>query len=160
MEVFWKNGARIKVDAVVAHKELERIRKKNGGALDAEAIVEAAKVKKCPLHDEFEWDDTIAAHQFRLVRGREIFRYLVVSYDDAPEGASPVRCYSAERQEGPKHTYSRTEDILADPDRRALLLQESLMKLMQWRRQYRSLNELAIIFRSHDELISSLGDKL
>jgi len=154
----WKNGARVKVAADVAHKELEKIRKKHGEDDLPEAIVMASKIKKAPLHSEFEWDDSIAAHEHRISRARMILRYIEVVYEEDTDGKHPVRFYSAERTKGPKHKYSPTKDIMQDPDRRALLLQEALNKLMQWRMQYRHLNELQIVFRTHDELLATVGE--
>lgn len=52
--------------------ELSRLSSEN--LLDAENVVLAAKDPESPLHDYFEWDDSKAAHTYRLVQARRIIR--------------------------------------------------------------------------------------
>lgn len=42
------------------------------GRITAERLVQAARDKKHPLHDDFEWDDKKAAHEHRVHQAREI----------------------------------------------------------------------------------------
>ena len=158
MEIKWKQGARVSVEADVAHTELERIRKKYGGEFTTADVVKEEKARKAPLHDEFIWDNDKAAHEQRCSRAGDLMRSLVVVFEEDTEGKHPTRRYSAERREGASHAYCATEDILADPERRTALVQEALKKLLQWRVQYRHLNELAIVFRSHDEVLQQIGE--
>ena len=53
------------------------------GPLTASRIVEEATDPAHPLHDRFNWDDTDAAHQWRLQQARR----LIVSVSIRPEGA-------------------------------------------------------------------------
>lgn len=156
MEIKWKSGARVKVDATKAHKELERIRKKEGGALDARAVVKHSRTKTAPLHDEFEWDDAVAAELHREERARYIMRSVVVEVEDINEKQVDAPAYVAERRPKEMRTYEPVEDVMRDPDRRAVMLQEALSQLLRWRVKYRHLNELAIVFRSHDELLATI----
>ena len=73
MEISWKGGMRVKTDAVTAHNELERIREKHG-TLTPENVVKESRRKTAALHDEFEWDDAVAAHEHRKERARVIMR--------------------------------------------------------------------------------------
>jgi len=159
MEIKWKKGARVKVDADIAYREFEKIRAKHG-ELNNKVVVEEVKKTRNPLHHEWEWDVKKAAQQSWENRASELLRWLIVIYKEDTKGTHPVRKYSLEKRSPSPHAYVPTEDILKDPDRRALLLQESLRKLMSWRMEYRHLNELTIIFRSHDELLSEIGEKV
>jgi len=47
---------------------LEAIRTKHNGLLIADHVVDEARKKNSPLHPYFNWDDTKAAHQYRLWR--------------------------------------------------------------------------------------------
>lgn len=82
---------------------LEAIRKKNGGRLTRQQVVDAARAKNHPLHDEFVWDDRKAADLQRLDRAQElIVRYLtVVIVDRSVKITAPfyVRDPSAEANE-------------------------------------------------------------
>jgi hypothetical protein len=62
-------------------RELERIRKKNGGKLTRQAVVKAAmKDKEGPLGRLFEWDVETAAMAHWLERAQEVItRYVTVT---------------------------------------------------------------------------------
>ena len=54
--------------------EIERIRAMHGGVLHAEDVLEEAKNPASPLHPMFEWDNNVAAHQWRLEQARSLIR--------------------------------------------------------------------------------------
>jgi hypothetical protein len=160
MEIKWAAGSRFKTDAEVAHKEVERIRKANGGDVDPEAIVQAAKAKRNPLHNEFEWDDKVAAHEYRLHRGRVLLSSIVVIRDDVVSDR-PQRVYhhvkkkSEHPEEKPKRVYRTAEQCLQDDDTRAELLGRALKELISFRNRYRDLQELAVVLRGIDQIIEN-----
>ena len=57
---------------------LEQIEGINGGRITPEAVVEDARDPESPLHDLFLWDDTEAAHQYRLSQARGVIRSIKV----------------------------------------------------------------------------------
>lgn len=73
-------------------KELERVRKKNGGTLLAENVLEFAKSPKTALHSCFEWDDSKAAHMHRLEQARKVIRVYVQPIE-TPSGEEQHRRY-------------------------------------------------------------------
>jgi hypothetical protein len=157
MTVTWKNGARVATEAEVAYAELERIREERGGELHADDVVEASRSPEAPLHGEFEWDDAKAAILQRRSRAQELIRWVVVTVEEDTNREHPVRQYVRAEPEGKAGPYVPMQQTLADPDRRAALLQEALRKLLQWRTQYRHLNELSIIFRAHEEAMNEIA---
>lgn len=44
------------------------------GCIEAEPLVKAAEAEDHPAHAEFEWDNTKAGHQFRLMQARALIR--------------------------------------------------------------------------------------
>ena len=56
--------------------ELELIRIQHGGVLQAEDVIAYAKDPDTALHQEFEWDDNEAAHQYRLEQARRVADYI------------------------------------------------------------------------------------
>jgi hypothetical protein len=42
------------------------------GTLSPDAVLKDARNPKSPLHDEFEWDDSAAAHQYRVDQARAL----------------------------------------------------------------------------------------
>ena len=54
--------------------ELNRIAKQNNGSLTPDALLKEASDPSSPLHDRFDWDDTEAAHKWRIQQARDIIR--------------------------------------------------------------------------------------
>lgn len=61
----------IKEKELVTEK-LAELAKKNGGRLTPNVVLEEAKDRDSVLHNLFEWDDTLAAHQHRIYQARQI----------------------------------------------------------------------------------------
>jgi hypothetical protein len=78
-----------KVLAEVAAAELGRLR--TDGDLTAPRVVEAAEPETAPLHAAFEWDDSAAAREFRLVQARTLIRAVVVVTEKTAEAPSSER---------------------------------------------------------------------
>ena len=162
MDAKWKPGSQHKVEAVVAYQAIEALKKKeNRDSIDPESLVNAAKAKRHPLHTEFEWDDSVAGHEYRLTQARSIIRHIIIPAETSKTGRN-VRMYEMERlpaqpgERRPKAVYKTTEDILRDPESRAALLARALRELMAFRNRFRGLQELAIVVRSIDEVIETL----
>jgi len=152
MEYKWKSGARAKVKAQVAGEELERIRIRDGEELSPEAVVTEARKKKSPLHDEFEWDDTVAAHEFRLEQARCMIRSVLVTR----EGGKEIRAFlnvrvEAADEDAPAKVYTSIERAMSDPVFRAQVLAKARKELQEWRKRYNDLEEFASIYRAMDE---------
>lgn len=147
----WRDGARQKLSAQVVGDELERIRQGNGGALTPEVTVENARPTNSPLHEGFEWNDSIAAEEYRLVQAREIIRAVeIVPEEDKGAGVAPgIRAFVTL---GPpaSRSYFATYDVMADPAGRQEFLQRALRELRQWRQRYQQFAELAAIFEAMD----------
>lgn len=60
------------------------------GRVTPEKLIEAARDKKHPLHDDFEWDDKKAAHQHRLYLARDIIASVRVMITHSTKTISSV----------------------------------------------------------------------
>lgn len=73
------------------------------GELSPAVVLEEASNVDHPLHDRFVWDDTAAAHRFRLLQAQSIIRSVRVVVDSAPNSAPvEVRAFVAEAEIGEK----------------------------------------------------------
>lgn len=59
-------------------EELEKLFKQNNDELTANSVVESAKEKTSPLHDYFEWNDSIAGEMWRLHQARKLFGHIKI----------------------------------------------------------------------------------
>lgn len=162
MKVRWKSGAQHKTDPAKAYDAIEVIRKRNKGAATAEAIVAAAASKRNPLHPEFTWDDSEAAHQHRLDQARRLLGHLVVVRSEIATDR-PQRVYEVTRLpqvegQGPRarHAYRSLDDIMADANLRAELLGRALRELISIRNRFRDLQELAVVLRAIDQVVAKV----
>ena len=91
------------------------------GALTPRVVVDAARDPENPLHNRFEWDDSIAGEKYRLGQARELIR-LAVEFVEAPDGPVKVRSFhSVNRADG--HRYEPISEIATDPFMSKLVLQ-------------------------------------
>lgn len=80
---------RAKRDAIAAR--LEKLAAMGGGRLTPDAVLQDARSPKSPLHDQFTWDDSEAATQWRLQQARELIRSVRVEVTTETRTVSTVR---------------------------------------------------------------------
>ena len=106
MKYKYKDNAFTKVKAQVVGETLEKIIKKNKGKVIPRTIVDAATPKRSPIHDCFEWDNSIAANKYRETQASYILRSVVIihEYDDEDKEPLEVRAFvSVEAVEGGRY---------------------------------------------------------
>ena len=135
----WKQGARIKADAQQAGILCSKL--ETEGRLTAKALLDESRAEGSPLHDEFEWNDGIAAEKYRENQARHIINCLVTVH----ESASPTRsffnieCKTAE--------YRSVTAIMQNQ-----LLSLALRELDAFKQKFSSLSELAAVFAAIEEI--------
>lgn len=77
----------IAVDDAV--REITRIQQRDGGATPA-ALVEESRPPMAPLHTAFEWDDSVAAEQYRQEQARQVIRAVVLVPEPEKREQTPV----------------------------------------------------------------------
>lgn len=140
----WKQYCCIKADADAAGEMLDALEREN--KLTAKNLVDANREEGTPLHDEFEWDDAVAAESYREEQARHIIRSLTVVVDEQ----DPVRAYFNIVHNEPE--YHHIETILRSPDSTDALLKTALGELLAFERKYSQLTQLAGVFRAIHEV--------
>jgi hypothetical protein len=91
------------------------------GELTAESVVAAASSPASPLHSFFEWDDSVAAREYRKVQARALIRRVTVVIDDRTLRAFPF--IKSERSFAPikaaMENVNWMEEIVAEFERAA-----------------------------------------
>jgi hypothetical protein len=134
-------------------EELELVRANNGGVLQAEDVVEFARNKRTALHEEFEWDDSLAAQQHRIEQARRVIR-LTLTVVESPAGTQAIPMYVSlvsDRQQ-PGGGYRPLVDVMSAEDMREELLRQALGDLKSVRKRYEQLQELRPIFRAIEKV--------
>lgn len=160
MRVAYRRGYQCGVDPEVAYREIERIRAAKGGDCVAADIVKAARPKSSKLHDVFCWDDKQAATEYRLHQARNLLNAIRVVREEPGMKGKTVRAYATrtikEEQQPARRVYSNMEDILGDPDARAELLARVLRQLVNLQREYRAIQEFAVVWRAIDDVATTI----
>ena len=148
--VEWKIGSVFKADPTLALREVQKVNNDYGGEPPDGALVEHARDVNSVLHNDFEWDDTIAAHKQRVETEKKIKRSLVYvcrRESDQPEEAKGVRVFSSvKRTDEDGYTtrfYLNTVDAMKDPVYREQIIANAQRELQQFHNKYHSLLELA-----------------
>lgn len=138
----FKLGARVKgVEAQTVGEELERIRERDG-KIETETVVSEARPKSAPLHPVFEWNDSAAAHEYRLWQARALVRAVEVA--PAQEGEEPTPKYVHVRATGEEGGYYQSVEVaVRNPDEWAMVLQELRGKVASVARSVEVLERLA-----------------
>ena len=126
--------------------ELENLRLASGGTLNPEDVVFAAAKKHNPLHPCFEWDEGVAAHQYRLEQARKLIRVCVTVLPQKPE--QPIRVYVSLRDDRGTEGYRAIVDVLGDAELRDKLLTEAKAEMQRFQVKYGILSELAGVFEA------------
>lgn len=161
--VYWSVSGRYKTDAKVALHELQRIRKAYGledgdsRALQ-EAIIREARSPANPLHHDFEWDDSVAAHAHRKSRAAAMMGHLKVVWKENPDREYRYFQRITVAKQGPAgprrvNVYKTTDEVLNNQDLRSELLSRARAELTRFRRRYYDLVELANVLNSIDEFL-------
>jgi len=147
MSYYWKDGSRMSGDAEAVGRELEAIHEEHG-AISAEAVLEAATPKKSVMHDYFEWDNSIAAQEYRLAQARLLVRSIVVKVERNENESVTTRAFVQINQplkdDTPQvtGTYMPLSVVVQDTDLRHQLVKQALHEIDIFQRKYAALEEV------------------
>ena len=123
---------------------LDEIRIKNNGRLTPEAVVTAAENNRSSLHRYFEWDDSKAAHAYRIDQARELIRAIRVIVDDRDE---PVQAFmSLKDKDGT--AYHSVEDVCGCSQLQLIVLRQAQRDLEAWENRYQEIEDICDLVRA------------
>ena len=96
--------------------ELERIAAKNGGILTPDIIKKEAKSPKSPIHDQFDWDDSVAAEKWRTQQARQLIRSVKIEIKRTNITLLAPAYVEAPDKEPRNQGYRPTEEVKKDVD--------------------------------------------
>jgi len=137
----WKTGARYSVSAEVAASVMNELSAQNN--LSAKALVDASRPEDAPLHNEFEWDDGIAAEKWREQQGRVMIAMVAV-VQEGTEQKEPIRAYFHIEDNQPR--YEPIVTIISSEEKQAKLFKLAIKELQSFRDKYQSIKEFTKLF--------------
>lgn len=145
----------LQVDPNTVGREFEAIEKESG-QLTRASVVDRARPKDAPLHALFQWDDTIAAEEYRKDQAGKLIQNLVI-VQPREEPEKPPIVYRAfvnsnenVQQDG---TYINLHRAVSSPETLSILLSNAKRELRSFREKYDLLSELAPIMSAIDSFM-------
>ncbi len=145
-------------------KALEDIAASHGGYLRPASVVDAARDPSNPLHSEFEWDDSLAADNYRIAQaGALIRRVKFTIVRPATEAAKKITVSSVRQfQSRPSCRtedggYEQVTEIMSAPEKRDELIDQVLKELAAYRKRYAELVALSEVWVAIDEALETLA---
>lgn len=141
-----KQGSQLKGDIQAEGTFLEALREKDG-LIDRYSVTDAARDSSSPIHCEFEWDDEVAAEEWRFEQAAYLIRSICVVREAMPDREPQiVRAFVSVSGETNRHAFTSIVVALSDPDLRRQVLERALRELEAWQHKYEQLEELAELF--------------
>ena len=149
------------VDAEKVYNRLEELKKKNGGTLQPEDVVEDAKRKNSVLHKAFEWDKDKASHQWLLNQARNLISSIEVTIIKKKREIQTAVFFSTPKKEfqGGRE-YKSIEDIANDPDEREIMIKSMKAEIQYLVDKYEKFTFLTDYVVDMQEIMSQLEDAL
>jgi len=138
--------------------EIERlvlvdIAKKNGGVLHVDSVLAEAQNEDSPLHNHFEWNDSVAAEAHRRYQARVLIqRCKITIVDSEPTKVRAFVSLQSDRDSG--GGYRLTTKVMDDEQMRDELLRDIRLTIARWTQQLRLLDSIT------SDLILQLEDKV
>jgi len=134
------------VSANAVGTALEFLRERDGVA-SARAFVNISRPPDAETHPLFEWDDAVAAENYRVVQARETIRELrvVPMGPEEPVANGPVYVHVRQAQT-PVNGYAPAWVVVTRPDWTEQAKQECLTQLLGLQRRYQFLQDMGPIW--------------
>jgi hypothetical protein len=140
-KISWKIP-KYKADAQKAYEEIAKLEN-----ITPQNVVDLARNENSVIHNDFEWNDTVAGEKYRNLQAREMIRMFV--FTPVEKDNEPIRTFQITTQ---KSVYQPVKMILKNEDEYQSLLKRAKLELQSFKKRYHTLTELESIFAEIDAL--------
>lgn len=125
------------------------------GRLEPAIVVQEASDKGHPLHNRFEWDDSVAAHKYRLEQAHELITSIRITFRKAEDAEDrSVRAFHAVR-DGKGFAYEPAEKVIQNPVMREVVLADMEREWRQLHQRYKTFAEFAAMVHRDLEKVAT-----
>lgn len=126
-------------------EELLRIAKRRNGLLKTHDVLQEAAKEESPLHPHFQWDDSVAAQEYRLWQARQLITIHVECIAGSDDEYQVFVSLTPDRKlKG--GGYRTMVSVLNDKQLRSQLLEDARADMLRFRQKYSQLKELEEVF--------------
>lgn len=137
----------------VERSVLVNIAKQHGGVLMVDDVLNEARNENSPLHDHFEWDDSVAADAHRRYQARVLIqRCKITLADSVPTQIRAFVSLQSDREMG--GGYRMTTTVMDDEAMREELLRDIRLTIARWNQKLNLLDSITadLILRLEDSV--------
>lgn len=135
--------------------EILRLRDVNGGGLTERVIVDAASDPASPLHDQFQWDNDIAADGFRVVQARLLINRVKLHISEG-ETVKVMPAFVSIVDEAGRRIRVGSERALADAGLLGQVLADTRTQIRGLRNRLSAFDDAAHVVAQLDDLLANL----
>lgn len=147
----WKSGSRHKVSAQVAGEVCSRL--ESEGRLNACELVDESRPEDAPMHNEFEWDDSIAGEEWRRHQARNIINTIIV----VPEVEERPVQRAFFKVESQSRNYESINVIIQQEDKYKKLLAQAKRDFESYKDKYITLKELKKLIETGNDTFKDVA---
>lgn len=151
-EYRFATGAVHKVSAQSVGEVCEQLEKSEGG-LSPQALLDASRNPDAPLHDEFDWDDTVAAKKWRLEQARLLIAHVRIVRSDDEQERQDYKERGFVSTPGRQSVYVSMDTALHRDDYRKHLLEQARRDSETFIAKYRRIEQLAAVVTAMEEFL-------
>lgn len=150
-EYRWRKGWSGKLeDARIFGARVDWLEERLGHPPTSKEVLEDASDSKSPIHDLFEWNDSVAAEQYRKQQASRYLSSLTIMVEITEDGKTkdyemPVRVV-VENTAYQDHGHEHIRSVMRSPKKRQQLLENAIDELNSVEKRYRYLKELRRVF--------------
>ena len=159
VEKVWKAGTQIPVKAEVACAAIVDLQKRLGkDSVTARELLDASRDENAPLHNCFEWDDSVAAEKYRLTQARHIISSVEIIIRRESDQPIVTRAFLNVKPPLPKveGCFVSSDVVMTTPAYLNQVLKNALSELRAFQKKYQAYQELTGVFKAIDAFEDSL----
>ena len=153
----------IKTPVEITGKVIDDLIEQDGVA-KPERLVEVSRPEDAPLHNEFEWNDDVAAEKWRCEQARQIIKNVIIIKTDSEKEremkdeqkhivVEGTRAFVSTGEN--KHEYVHIDTALANENWKTHLLESAKKDMISFRTKYIKLLEVSNVIDAIDDFLSA-----
>lgn len=144
----FKPGSRVKGDPQKVGERLMELREQHG-SLSAEIVLNDARPEGSLLHRNFEWNDSVAAEEYRKDQARGLVQAVIVHRTEEHGDVTPLRAF-VKINVGDVNSYEPIHRVLSDASLRSIVLRQCKSEIGALRDKVKAFEEFTDILGALD----------
>lgn len=145
------------VSAETVGHEFEKIEKEHG-KITNDLVLQEATDENSPLHEMFEWDDSVAGHKYRLHQATLIIVSLAVEPEEV-KTPKEVRAYYNVSNGERKGKFINMKSAFSNPDTKEIVLKRAFREFMSFKNKYSNIEEFSELFATFENTLSNMDEE-